>query len=157
MSNYSNYVIKDKTVGVHFGLPAVRRINEVTFSITDENGYYNNLGVAHIVYAGYLNWCMVKEMVPLLAFEDFYTEIEEGFFTQDQDDRWKQGIDAVTLYSESFVVKSLLEQQKKRTLQTNQQTTQSPTTENPSSNLNQDQTPSNIGTGSNSSVSDSSE
>lgn len=157
MSNYSNYVIKGKTVTLWFGLPAVRRVHEVKFSITNEEGYYNNLGVAHIIYAGYLNACMIREQAPEFVFEDFYGEIEAGFFTQDQDVRWRQGVDAVRIYSESFVVKSLLEQEKKRLRETLQQATTETNTTSQSSSPSPDPNLQSIGTESNSSASGNSE
>jgi hypothetical protein len=116
MSNYTNFAIKGKTVGIRFGLPAVRRIGEAAdkYPLSDSNGYYNAGGVAVIIYSGYLNACIVKELTPELSLEDFYNEIEESYFTQDEDSRYMDAIAIVGLYSQSLVVKSLLAEQKKR-------------------------------------------
>lgn len=161
MHVYNTYTIKGETVAIHFGLPAVRMIHEnaAKYPIQNEKGYYNNLGVAHIIYAGYLNACMIRQLVPTFEFTDFYIELEEGFFTQDQDNRWKEGINAVAIYSDSFVVKSLLEQEKKRLakeMEEKEKPTTTKTRKRSSTKKTQNPTNPDTGTGSNNSVSASS-
>lgn len=158
MQNFMQIKIGEKIVGLKFGLPAVRRINEMQakYPLQDlvqedpEIKLYNSLGVAHMAYAGYLNNCMVKEIEPTLTLEYFVDHFEQAFYDQDGQE-WQDGQEMLEFFSGTMTVKSLLKQikdgeeaEKKSLMEKTTSSRTSPTPEAPS-----------FGTESNSSVMDS--
>lgn len=53
------------------------------------NNELNEVGIAHILYSGYFNNCLVKDVEPLLTFEDFVDFIEQTLMK-------KQSIEPIT-------------------------------------------------------------
>lgn len=81
MNGVATITVQGKPVRLKFGLPAVKRIFE---KMADgdfiKDNIYTYTGMAHILYAGYLNSCLLKEATPAMTFEDFYTLIEDYAF-----------------------------------------------------------------------------
>src|SRR6266550_253972 len=107
MNGLAKITIDDRDVVLKFGLPAIRRIMEkmVQYKLSDIDGEeetYNDLGLAHILFAGYLNGCMMKDELPTLEFEAFYTLLEEASYDKAKE---KQVIDAIASFEESKIVK----------------------------------------------------
>lgn len=79
MNGYTQIEIGGKAIGIKFGLPAlemlVKKVNEYT-SLIDEKGNFSSAGLAYMIYYGYLNNCMVKEVSPVHKFEFFMDHIE---------------------------------------------------------------------------------
>lgn len=119
MTNYLAFKMGEITVGLKFGLPAVRRISESAdrYEVTDENGIYNTLGAAHIFYAGYLNNLLVqeKEKEATLTLADFVDYVELAFVTrEDEPADWQNVLAAVRFFASSFVVAGMVEKSKKK-------------------------------------------
>ena len=75
--NYTAITIQGKEVGLKFGMPSFRIISEKMEKLMgydDEN--LNETGIAVVLYAGYVNNCMLKDISPELTLEHFsdYTE-----------------------------------------------------------------------------------
>lgn len=109
MNGIATITIDGQEVRLKFGLPAVRRIFEKMAEhqlvvSKDGNEQYNDLGVTHILYAGYLNGCMQRDEQPVLKFESFY-DIVENFAAGDHDR--EEIISAVRSFEESRFVKPL--------------------------------------------------
>lgn len=99
MNGIAAITIQDQEVLLKFGLPAVRRIIERTAKgdlISD--GIYNELGIAHILYAGYKNGCMLEDKPEQFEFQDFYNLVED--YTLGEDEKG-QIMKAVTAFAES--------------------------------------------------------
>lgn len=77
MNGLAQITIDGQPVVLKFGLPALRQIVRkyamVEMTVGDD---YSELGVAHILYAGYLNGCAMKDTIPVLSFEKFYEFVE---------------------------------------------------------------------------------
>lgn len=132
MSNYTTYKLGDKTLGIKFGLPALRRMAESfdKYPVVDADGSYNPLGVAHIIYSGYLNNLLIKEQEPdseVLGL--LVDQLEMGWavrFTEPA--AWDEAARVVTFMAESMLVKSLTEDNKKKLTEQTTETMKIPTT-----------------------------
>jgi hypothetical protein len=76
--NYCTITIKDQTIGLKFGMASFRYLSEGKFqegkSFVGDG--LTEIGVAHILYSGYYNNCIVKDVEPLLTFSDFVDYVE---------------------------------------------------------------------------------
>lgn len=135
MTNSTEISIEGKVIGLWFGMPAVRKISEASnlYPVMDADGSYNEFGIAHILLGGYLNERMIREIPPTLELSFFVDYCEKTWISRDVDDlgaaNWQQLLDIVNFFSESFLVKSMIEKQKKRRAQKAQEMTTMMTTE----------------------------
>lgn len=89
--NYTTITIDDKKIGIKFGMASFRYLSDkLSAGIGFENNELNEIGIAHIIYSGYYNNCLIKEVVPEHSFEYFVDAIEsnlknEAFVKQIQD------------------------------------------------------------------------
>jgi hypothetical protein len=76
--NYCTITIKDQTIGLKFGMASFRYLSEGKFqegkSFVGDG--LTEIGVAHILYSGYYNNCIVKDVEPSLTFSDFVDYVE---------------------------------------------------------------------------------
>lgn len=101
--------LSGKPVFLKFGLPALRRMQEMAAKfdiITGER--YNDLGFAHILYAGYINECARHEMLPQLPFNLFYDYVD-GADEQTADEIFQ----AINAWDESKAVQEFAKKEKK--------------------------------------------
>lgn len=78
MNGLAQITIDGQPVVLKFGLPALRRIREKAATIEFITGaQYNELGITHILYAGYLNACAMKDLPAAIPFESFYEFVDE--------------------------------------------------------------------------------
>jgi hypothetical protein len=103
MNGLAQITIDGQPIVLKFGLPALRRIVEkMTQYELIENDQYNELGLSHILYAGYLNACAMKDVPALLTYETFYELIENA-----EDEATKDEIiGAIRSFEESKFVKA---------------------------------------------------
>ena len=78
--NYIQITINGNLVGLKFGMLATQLFYEVIekgkrVMIGDT---VNELGIAYLLYFGYINNCEVKQVDPSLTFEDFYNLVEDS-------------------------------------------------------------------------------
>lgn len=160
MIKQTKMFLGEKPIGLWFGMPAIRKVTQMQASHDlIEEGVYNSLGVAVVVHASYLNYCVVKEEPVTIPFAEFVDHFETAYLTKDDESAeasaaWNAGVEIVKLFSESFVVQSLVEKAKKKGLQPEIQQVPTPTPTTPIPN--DSETP-NTGTGSNNSVTDNSD
>lgn len=76
--------MSDLKLGLKFGLPAQRMLQEKIRQFPHmlreiEGGAYDvdETGVAYILYFGYLNNCMIKEVAPVLKYENFIEHLSD--------------------------------------------------------------------------------
>ena len=74
--------ISGREVGLKFGLPAMRQffekmIDHKLVNIKSGIESYSDLGIAHILWAGYTNAQLAKDEPIEMTFEQFYDVVEE--------------------------------------------------------------------------------
>ena len=101
--NYTTITINDQKVGLKFGMASFRYISDkLKDGITFENGEINEIGIAHLVYSGYHNNCLVKGVLPEITFETLLDYIEANIMKQDFIDELKE---IIKVWGESDMVK----------------------------------------------------
>jgi hypothetical protein len=70
--------------------------------ITFENGEINEIGIAHLIYSGYYNNCLVKGVLPEITFETLLDYIEANIMKQDFIDELKE---IIKVWGESDMIK----------------------------------------------------
>lgn len=79
-NGYTQIEIDGNVVGIKFGLPALRMLLEKAIefpNIWNDNTTFNEAGWAYMLYFGYINNCMLKEMSPVFKFEIFMDYVED--------------------------------------------------------------------------------
>lgn len=76
--NYCSIVINHIKIGLKFGMASFRYLSEgkLVEGKSINNGEINEIGIAHIIYSGYFNNCLIKDQEPEYAFEWFVDGIE---------------------------------------------------------------------------------
>ena len=101
--NYTTITINDQKVGLKFGMASFRYISEkLKDGITFENGEINEIGIAHLVYSGYYNNCLVKGVLPEMTFEALLDYIEANIMKNDFLQELKEIID---IWGQSDMIK----------------------------------------------------
>lgn len=115
MNGYCEFEIKGEKVGLKFGMIANQRFLEKAKSFTffetmsDGQRTLTVLGIAHVLYAGYVNNCYIKEQVTKHTFEDFFELIEDDFFVG----KLRESVsNAIKEWSESRYIKQLIDDSK---------------------------------------------
>jgi hypothetical protein len=81
--NYTKIEIDGNTIGLKFGMASFRYLqNKMTDGISFDNNTLNEIGIAHILYSGYYNNCLIKQEIPSLTFETFVDYIEANLTNQ---------------------------------------------------------------------------
>jgi len=70
--------------------------------ISFENGELNEIGVAHLVYSGYYNNCLVKGVLPKMTFENLVDYIETNMAKSEFLEELRN---AIKIWTESDMVK----------------------------------------------------
>jgi|GEM_PF-4209776 len=77
MNGLAQITVDGQALVLKFGLPALRRIFEKMAQYDLLSGEdYNELGLSHILYAGYLNGCAMKDTLATIPYESFYNLVE---------------------------------------------------------------------------------
>ena len=75
--NYTTITINDQKVGLKFGMASFRYLSDKFIEgISFNNGEITEIGIAHLLYSGYINSCLVKGELPENRFEEFVDFIE---------------------------------------------------------------------------------
>lgn len=116
MNGLAQITIDGQPVVLKFGLPAVRRIMlKMAEQDLMDGDYYTEIGLCHVLYAGYLNACAMRDEIAKIPFQSFYEFVENG-----DDDLIKQEIvSAMRSFEESKYVKDALGKKKAATSQSN--------------------------------------
>lgn len=101
--NYTTITINDQKVGLKFGMASFRYVaDKLKDGITFENGEINEIGIAHLIYSGYYNNCLVKGVLPEITFESLLDYIEANIMKQDFIDELKE---IIKVWGESDMIK----------------------------------------------------
>lgn len=77
--NYTTITINDQKVGLKFGMASFRYLSEkFVEGISFDRGELTEIGIAHLIYAGYYNNCLVKNVLPELKFEELVDFVESN-------------------------------------------------------------------------------
>jgi hypothetical protein len=102
--NYTTITINDQKVGLKFGMASFRYLSDkFKDGISFENGELNEIGVAHLVYSGYYNNCLVKGVLPEMTFENLVDYVETNIMKNEFLEELK-GI--IKVWGESDMIKS---------------------------------------------------
>jgi hypothetical protein len=109
--NYTKLKLNDQEIGLKFGMYSARYLSD---KLT--NGYCFNgdeiteIGIAHVIYGGYLNNCAIKDIQADITFEDIVDHVESSITDASK-------VDALTsvikVWSESQLIKAATEDTKK--------------------------------------------
>lgn len=86
--NYTTITLEGQKVGLKFGMASFRYLSEkFVEGISFKNGEITEIGISHLIYAGYYNNCLVKDVIPEITLEQIvdYVEIhikDESFFNE---------------------------------------------------------------------------
>jgi hypothetical protein len=102
--NYTTITINDQKVGLKFGMASFRYLSDkFKDGISFENGELNEIGVAHLVYSGYYNNCLVKGVLPELTFENLVDYVEVNIMKSEFLEELKK---VISVWGESDMIKS---------------------------------------------------
>ena len=102
--NYTTITINDQKVGLKFGMASFRYLSDkFKDGISFENGELNEIGVAHLVYSGYYNNCLVKGVLPEMTFENLVDYIEANIMKPEFLEELKN---IIKVWGESDMIKS---------------------------------------------------
>lgn len=109
MNGLAQITIDAQPVVLKFGMPALRRIMlKMTEQPLIAGEHYTELGLCHVLYAGYLNACAMKDLPAKIPFELFYEYVENG-----EDEAIKQEIiSAMQSFEDSKFVKETIGKKK---------------------------------------------
>ena len=101
--NYTTITINDQKVGLKFGMASFRYISDkLKDGISFENGEINEIGIAHLIYSGYYNNCLVKGVLPEITFETLLDYIEANIMKQNFIDELKE---IIKVWGDSDMIK----------------------------------------------------
>jgi len=102
--NYTTITINDQKVGLKFGMASFRYLSDKFIDgISFNNGELNEIGVAHLVYSGYYNNCLVKGVLPEITFENLVDYIEANIMKSEFLEELKS---IISVWGESEMIKS---------------------------------------------------
>jgi len=115
MNGIAQITIDDQPVALKFGMPALRQISQKMAKNDLFNGEtWNDLGISHILYAGYVNYCAMKDTPAIMPFEDFYNYVEDA----EDEETIKDIAGAISVFVSSKHVKELVDKKKVTTPET---------------------------------------
>jgi hypothetical protein len=77
--NYTKIEIEGQTIGLKFGMASFRYLQgKMIDGISFDGNVLNEIGIAHVIYSGYYNNCLIKQQIPELSFETFVDFIEKN-------------------------------------------------------------------------------
>lgn len=119
MNGLAQITLDGQPVALKFGMPALQRIAQKMSTNDLFNGeQWNDLGISHILYAGYMNYCAMKDILPVYEFDKFYSYVEDA----EEEATIKEIAGSIQVFVDSKMVKELVDK-KKATLKTTEETT----------------------------------
>jgi hypothetical protein len=112
--NYCTVTIKDQTIGLKFGMASFRYLSEgkLVEGKSFVKNELNEIGIAHILYSGYYNNCLVKDVDLKLTFEDFVDFIESSMVNKSSLDEITA---AIKMWSDNdFIKQTSVEEEPKK-------------------------------------------
>lgn len=101
--NYTFVTIEGQKVGLKFGMASFRYLTDkFVEGISFDNNELNEIGIAHIIYSGYYNNCLVKGVLAEITFENIVDYVEKNL----HNDEFLNNIkDVVKVWTESDFIK----------------------------------------------------
>lgn len=111
--NYTTFLLGDKKLGLKFGMASFRYLqNKFAKGLVFAQNDLNEIGIAHIIYSGYQNNCLVKDVEPEVSFEELVDYIEQNLL----DEAFIQQVkDIVEIWSNNDFIKKSVEQTEETT------------------------------------------
>jgi hypothetical protein len=82
--NYTTITINDQKVGLKFGMASFRYLQD---KLVEGKSYVgediNEIGLGHILYSGYFNNCLIKDVEPTITFGEFVDWIESNLVNEE--------------------------------------------------------------------------
>lgn len=101
--NYTTILIDNKKIGLKFGLASFRYLKDrFVEGKSFENNELTEIGIAHILYSGYYNNCIIKDVEIEHSFEYFVDFVESNLNNQDSLNAMKN---IISLWSENDFIK----------------------------------------------------
>lgn len=116
MNGKTTIQINGQAVGLLFAYPAIKWFTEATlqdggmYFTPGEGATFTVEGLAKLIQCSYRNHCFIKEVEPVLTYEDFYEFVCER---QDDEDGQKELLRITEVYATATVMKKLVDAQKK--------------------------------------------
>lgn len=102
--NYTQIEINNTKIGLKFGMASFRYLQgKFIEGVSFDGNDLNEIGIAHILYSGYYNNCLIKEIIPTIPFEDFVDFIESNLKNEIVLQQIK---DTIKIWSENDFIKS---------------------------------------------------
>lgn len=79
--NYTQLEIKGEKIGLKFGMASFRYLANSKF--IQESDVITEVGIAKIIYSGYYNNCIIKDIEPKYDLEFFVDYIEQNLKNED--------------------------------------------------------------------------
>lgn len=107
-SGLTSINVKGEDIKIRFGIPAVRMFLEKIGddSLLIKNDIVNEMGIANLIYAGYVNNCMVNDEVPTKKLGFFLEYVEEAFVDDEVNKRLQE---IAECYGNSKYKKSIID------------------------------------------------
>ena len=106
--NYTHITINDQKVGLKFGMASFRYLSEkFVEGISFNNGELTEIGISHLIYAGYYNNCLVKDVLPEMKFVDVVDFVEANIKSDSFLEEMKE---ILRVWGESDIIKKAAEQ-----------------------------------------------
>ncbi len=75
--NTATITMNGHTISLRYGMASFRYLTErFVDGISFDNGSLNEIGLSHILYSGYINHCLVKDIKKEFTFEFFVDYVE---------------------------------------------------------------------------------
>lgn len=102
--NYCTITINGEKIGLKFGMASFRYLSQNKFveGKSFQNNELTEIGIAYILYSGYLNNTIVKDIDPTFTFENFVDYIEANLTNNEFLEEVKK---AVEVWSSSEFIK----------------------------------------------------
>lgn len=102
--NYTTIEIEGKTIGLKFGMASFRYLqNRFIDGVSFNANMLTEIGFAQIIYSGYYNNCIIKDVIPEYNFEYFVDFIEKNL---NNDDAIKEINKVIQIWSENEFIKN---------------------------------------------------
>lgn len=102
--NYTKINIKGEDISLKFGMASFRYLSDKFVSgVSFDEAGFNEIGISHLIYSGYYNWCLVKVEKPKYSFEDVVDYVEANLTNEEFIEDIKE---VVRVWSDSDYIKS---------------------------------------------------
>lgn len=101
-NGYTQIDINGELIGLKFGLPSIGKIKEMSEGMDSSVETMATYGMAVILYCGYWNNCLIKQVIPKHNLQFFYDAIEDAFLEEEKIKPFKEVMD---FFNESRFIK----------------------------------------------------